>query len=216
VSKTLIIGNGEAPDVEALRGWAAAADRVIAADGGCAAALDAGVRLDAVIGDLDSLPNPIRSQVETAGIELVPYPQEKDWTDLELAVERAIDEGATSITLAGVLRGTRTDHGLSAVFLLERILDAGARARIVRARESIELIDDRWDGPAPAGTLVSLLPLSPQVDGVTTQGLAYPLAEETLARVATRGLSNRVIAQPVSVVLRQGRLLVVCRLHDAA
>jgi thiamine pyrophosphokinase len=57
--------------------------------------------------------------------------------------------------------------------------------------------------------IVSLLPMGPGVEGVTTRGLAYLLADEPLPPGAARGLSNVRRVSEASVVLRRGLLLVV-------
>ena len=45
------------------------------------------------------------------------------------------------------------------------------------------------DSGAP-GSTVSLLPFGGDADGVTTDGLVYPLADESLALGSARGVSN--------------------------
>jgi thiamine pyrophosphokinase len=56
---------------------------------------------------------------------------------------------------------------------------------------------------------VSLLPFGGRVDGVTTSGLRYPLADEPLEVGPARGLSNVREHERAAVSLRAGRLLVV-------
>ena len=60
-----------------------------------------------------------------------------------------------------------------------------------------------------AGDLVSLFPLGAGVEGVTTEGLAYPLRDEPLVVGPARGLSNVRSGPGARVALRAGRLLVV-------
>ena len=78
------------------------------------------------------------------------------------------------------------------------------------------------DGPGSlqvhgkAGDFVSLLPLDPEVTGIRTDGLRYPLANETLALGPTRGLSNELLdGWPRSSTAR-GRLLVIHTSRAAA
>ena len=45
---------------------------------------------------------------------------------------------------------------------------------------------------APVGSIVSVIPLSERVMGITYHGLAYPLVDVTLPFGSTRGISNVV------------------------
>ena len=60
-----------------------------------------------------------------------------------------------------------------------------------------------------AGDLVSLLPVGGTAEGVTTDGLLYPLADEDLPPGPARGLSNVRMAPAASVSLQGGTLVVV-------
>ncbi len=66
-----------------------------------------------------------------------------------------------------------------------------------------------WTLVGRPGGIVSLLPLGTGVEGATTHGLAYPLADEPLPAGTTRGLSNVIEAEGASVELRSGALLVI-------
>ena len=57
--------------------------------------------------------------------------------------------------------------------------------------------------------MVTLLPVSGDAQGVTTDGLRYPLADEELRLGRSRGLSNVVERAGASVWLGSGTLLVV-------
>ena len=81
----VIFANGDASDPEIVRHWTAQADLIIAADGGTRHALSAGVLPQVVIGDLDSLAEADREQLDRSGVQLIVYPTHKDYTDLELA-----------------------------------------------------------------------------------------------------------------------------------
>ncbi|MGZ8501612.1 MAG: thiamine diphosphokinase, partial [Candidatus Limnocylindrales bacterium] len=59
------------------------------------------------------------------------------------------------------------------------------------------------------GDLVSLIPLGPGVDGVTTAGLAWPLDDEPLPLGPARGLSNVRVAPVARVSVRTGIVVVI-------
>jgi len=207
----LLLGNGPWPRVEFLPGLVDKADYIIAADGGFTKARRLGIKVDLVIGDLDSLGPEERADLKKSGIETITYPPEKDRTDLELALERAIALRPERIVLFGVI-GRRLDQSLANIFLLERAARAGIASEIVTGVERIYLIHDQLQlSAATPGDLVSLIPLSAVVRGVRTWGLRYPLEGEDLYRASSRGISNEVIALPAGVELEEGLLLVLHR-----
>jgi thiamine pyrophosphokinase len=196
-------------------GWARThlegAALLVAADGGAAAALALGRAPHVVVGDLDSLEPAARAALVAAGCDLEPHPQQKDETDLELALLAAVQRGATAIDVLGALGGPRLDHALANVLALTlpwlgerpvRLLDPHHEVRLLRGPGTLRL-----DGVA--GDLISLLPLTATADGIETAGLRYPLRDETLLLGRTRGVSNELTRPPASVRLRAGLLLVV-------
>lgn len=207
----LLLGNGPWRGVELLPGLVEGADYVIAADGGFARAQRLKIRVDLVVGDLDSLGPAERTELAASGIGTITYPAEKDQTDLELALDQAIALRPERIVLFGVI-GRRLDQSLANIFLLERAARAGIAAEIVAGRERIYLVHDRLQlSAAQPGDLVSLLPLAAAVRGVRTWGLKYRLDGEDLHRASSRGISNEVIALPAGVALGEGLLLVIHR-----
>ena len=193
------------------------ADRVIAADYGAHHALTWGWPVHLLIGDLDSLPAADAQVLQAAGVPTIVAPAAKDETDLELALAHALADGATEIIFCAALGG-RADHMLANVLLLARRDLMGVTAVIADGYQALRLL--RADA-APAdgsaalaltgapGDLLTLLPLAGDAEGVTTAGLLYPLADETLFFAQARGVSN-VFAQPTAHVwLRRGLLLVI-------
>jgi len=213
----LILGNGSWQGEGLLPELAAGADRIIAVDGGFAKASKHGIRPDLVIGDLDSLSQGEREELERSGLEVIAHPAEKDQTDLELALDWAIARRPDRLILFGVL-GERLDQTLASVFLLEKAVSAGIAGEIVAGRERLYLL--RGGGrlelaAAGVGDLISLIPLSAEVKGIRTWGLKYPLEGESLQRASSRGISNEVVEIPAGVEVEEGLLLVLV-VHTAS
>lgn len=198
----------------ALRGGARirrrlrAADLLICANGGLRAARHLGLRPGAAIGDFDSASRALVGWARNAGAEIVAHPAEKDKTDAELALDYAVARGAREVEVFGALGG-RLDHLLANVGLLLNARARGVHLRLVDAATEAYLAGRRTALEARPGDLVSLLPLSGDVRGVTTRGLKYPLRRTTLRGGSTLGVSNVVVSTPAAVAVGSGDLLVV-------
>ena len=110
-----------------------AADLVIAADGGARRLLDLRIAPHYLVGDLDSLSQETVARLTSAGCQVQRHPAAKDATDTELAIELALDQGATDIDLVGATGGARLDHSLANVLLLAADWPVGVRLRLVEA-----------------------------------------------------------------------------------
>jgi thiamine pyrophosphokinase len=180
---------------------------VIAADAGAATALAFGFALDLVVGDLDSLDGRVAAELVARGVPFERHSRDKDVTDGELAVERALERGDDGLILVGFLGGPRLDQLVANLELLTWLpantimLDERNEARLLRSTEPL-----RW---APeADEVVSLVPFGCDAVGVTTRGLRWPLSNATLPIGSTRGVSNEPADSSVEVSLREGALLV--------
>ncbi len=191
-----------------------AEDLVIAADRGAQHALSWGWPVHMLIGDLDSLPEAVTASLQAAGTQTLTAPREKDETDLELALSQALTVTPQEIILCGALGG-RTDHLLANVLLLTRPDLVAIRLVLADGPETVYLLrstDDKtaqlWLAGAP-GDLVSLLPWGSDAEGICTEGLYYPLRDETLFLGQARGISNVMLGPCATVRLRYGALLVI-------
>jgi thiamine pyrophosphokinase len=187
----------------------ASADFVIAADDGAMTARRYGCMPAIIVGDFDSLPAPELATMQEAGAEIIRVPAEKDETDTELALQVALERGASRITLLGALGGARFDHTMANVLLLAdfaavpiRIVDGPSLCWLLRGPGSTSIHGQRND-------LLSLLPLTSEATGVRTTNLYYPLHGETLRFGRARGVSNVLTGPRAVVSLESGLLLVI-------
>ncbi len=185
-------------------------DFVVAADGGALALERWKLLPHLVVGDMDSLGDAGVERFARKGIPVTKFPATKDESDLELAVAQAIAAGATEIVLLGALGGERLDHEAANLLLLADPGYDGVRIEARRGALRIRAI--RGEGSlslaGPVEALVTLIPVNGDAEGVTTEGLRYPLRDETLRFGRARGLSNEVDSLPAKVTVRKGSLLV--------
>ena len=206
--KCIIIANGDIRDDRQAASVIAGGDFIICVDGGARHLSRMGIVPDAVIGDLDSIGEEERLDLEEKGVRFHRHPPRKDDTDTALAVELAFSKGASEITFLGTT-GCRLDHTLSAAFLLKRVLDAGIKGSVVDAHNTIYLIKDRIELSGAPGDILSILPVSERVTGVFLEGLEYPLENTTIPFGSSLGISNRFASERAVVRLREGLLLVI-------
>jgi thiamine pyrophosphokinase len=181
---------------------------VIAADSGIDHARELGLPIHLGIGDFDSVSDAGLAWVSAAGGRIERHPLEKDATDLELALEAALELVPTRIIVFGA-GGGRLDHLLANLLLLAspRFAAVTIDAYFERAHASVIRTERTLTGQS--GDLVTLLPLHGRAHGVTTTGLAYSLTNATLECASTIGVSNVLTEPEARVTLRSGVLLAI-------
>jgi len=206
--RAIIIANGQIRDNDFYRSLIAPTDLVICADGGASNALALGMQPQIVIGDLDSLDGNLKAQLDAEGCQILTHPARKDETDLELALRYAIDRGVDEILILGAL-GSRIDQTLANVLLLTLPEMRSVKIRILYGRQEVFLIRNEALVEGQVGDTLSLLPLTEQVTGIYTEGLEYPLENDTLYLGPSRGISNVLTSSQARVRIGQGLLLAV-------
>lgn len=181
---------------------------LIACDGGARHLVRAGLKPDVIIGDMDSLSPAQRTNYEQQEIKIVRHPTRKDFTDTALALDYALGLCPQNIDIWGALGG-RIDHTLANIHLLIKGKEAGIPTRLLDEYGEIFISSDEEQWIHAVGCLVSLIALSPVVEGVTLKGFQYPLSHESLLKSQSRGISNVITASPASIQVLTGNLLVI-------
>ena len=164
---------------------------------------------DAVVGDMDSIDPGLLTQFEQSGTKVLRYPAEKDQTDLELAIQYALEQGAKEMVIAAGLGG-RLDQTLGNLSLLSMPVLSRINLRLEDGvEEAWFLCAGKTEIKGKVGDIVSLLPWGEPVAGIITEGLKYPLENETLYPEKSRGISNELVRQDAGVFVRSGRLLII-------
>jgi thiamine pyrophosphokinase len=208
----LIVADGDVPsraDVDRLMGGTP--QLVIAADGGALKAQAIGYPASVVVGDADSLAPAQLVHLRATGVEVVVHPAAKDESDTELALNEALNRGATRVVIVGAFGGERLEHTLANILLLASERLKGRDICLADGASTLRVMHDdaRLSIAGASGDFVSLLPLTAQVFGVTTNGLRYALSSETLDQGPPRGLSNELTAPNATIQIGNGRLAVI-------
>ena len=206
--------NGEYEDESFYLGQFAAAQVVVAADGGHAFLRRHGLWPRLLIGDFDSLDADLVTEARAAGVEVAEHPTHKDETDAELAVAQATARYSGEIVLLGALGGA-LDHVLGHVCILRSLAAQGRVGSIAAPGLAATVLQAprvlRFG--AAVGARVSLVALTSDVV-LTLRGLEYELTDEPLPASVCRGLRNRVAAP--AACLEPSRGLVLVMVFDGA
>jgi thiamine pyrophosphokinase len=210
LSRIIIIANGQLSDSSDLRQRLGPADRIICADGGAHHARRMGLTPDIVVGDMDSLDPGLRAELKAAGVRFEVHPAHKDETDLELALRLAVAEGATDIEIWAMLGG-RLDQTMANLLLLTRPEWDAARLLMVDGNQIVWPVRSGQETTieGKSGDILSLIPLSHVVVGVTLDGVEWPLQTATLRFGSTLTVSNRLTTPLAHLRVENGLLLVI-------
>ena len=178
-------------------------DYLIAADGGFAICDRCGIRVDALIGDFDSLdfvpdhPNVIR------------LPQEKDDTDLHYAVKKGLEKGYRTFEIYGA-SGGREGHTMANYQTLVYLAHQRACGILRSMNVQVTAIEnDTLRLPAYKSGFVSIFCMGERAEGVTLKGLKYPLNEAVVVNDTPIGVSNEFIGETAEITVKDGTLLVM-------
>ena len=185
------------------------ADAVICCDAGMAHAKALGIDPDYIVGDFDSTTFDVLEYYKGKNIPIRQFPTRKDETDMELGIFLALELGATDIVLFGGI-GDRFDHTLANAHYLLSLLKKGVRARLVDDKNCVEVIDKHLTLEGKVGDLVSTLPLSMEVTGITLKGFSYPLTDATLTLDGDYIAVSNVLAEETATIdIKTGYLYVI-------
>lgn len=185
-------------------------DCVIAADDGYSALQSHGFTPDLLVGDFDSL-----KQIPP-GVPRKAYSPEKNDTDMALALSEGMARGYLTFSLYGA-SGGREDHTHANLQLLGGASKKGCACKMVCPEYDVYAItDETLRLPKLAGgTIVSVFCHGDRAEGVTLEGLKYPLTDAVLSCDRPLGISNETTGGEALVSVRSGTLLVYVLLQSA-
>jgi len=207
--RIILFANGDLSAPDHTRSLIRPDDFILCADGGTAHALALGLTPDLIIGDMDSLDADTRARLQKAGVSIRRYPRDKDFTDLELALQAASELHPEAILLLGALGG-RLDQMLANILLLANPDYADLPVTLIAGPEEAQIVRRQIVIRGEPGDIVSVIPLTPDVTGLTYEaGLRWRLSDAELPFGSSRGVSNELVAREARISLRSGVILVI-------
>lgn len=206
----LLVAGGRRPDPAWLGRVLPIFGRRWCADSGLRPCLEAGCIPDRLIGDADSTPPDLWRSASEAGALVTRHPQDKDLTDLQLALQTISKEipGAT-VVVTGCWGG-RFDHMYSNVFSAVWAREIGTRVlAFVDDRECMFLLEGEGTldiSADSAEAVLSLLPITFECRGVCIKNTKWELEDSLLSQMYPYSISNRTESGLASVKVQKGIL----------
>lgn len=185
-------------------------DCLIAADRGMKFCYEKQICPDYVLGDFDSIEPEIVSHFREKHVDVIGFLPEKDDTDTEIAMKKAIDLGADQIILLGALGG-RMDHCIANLHMLKLAMQQQIDAVIVDRQNRIRLLDHSFtiEKNKQWGKYVSFLPFTDEVENLTLQGFQYPLENYRMQKGLSIGVSNEIEEAQAEICFTGGILMMI-------
>lgn len=199
--KALVLCNGVPPNKSLIEELLSNQNLFIAADGGGNVARQLGLTPEIVIGDLDSYKQ--KSGEDTQIIK----DDDQETNDLEKALYYLVQHNYKVAVILGST-GFRLDHTLKNLSVLKQFNPLFEHIEIREKEGRTFLLPEKCELQEAKNTPISLFPLSGRVEGITTQGLMYPLDNEFLENGVRDGSSNIATGNTIHITHTKGDLLI--------
>ncbi|RDW20826.1 thiamine diphosphokinase [Oceanobacillus arenosus] len=205
-----IVGNGPEELLADLHSYHDKIDYWIGADRGAFVLARRQIPIQYAVGDFDSIDEHEKNLIRESATYYEEYQVEKNETDLELALLKALELNPDEIYLFGVTGG-RIDHELANIQLLYLIRNKGIKGVIIDHLNYLELTlpgvheimeDKRYSN-------ISFIPYTEKVEGITLTGFYYPLTNKTITWGSTRCISNKLSSISGTFSYDKGILLLI-------
>lgn len=203
--KAILFAGAPIDDYSAVLPYLQGANCVACADSGLRHAYHLGLKVDLAIGDFDSFDGDI------AAAEVVKLPVHKDDTDCMALARILIQRGYDEVVLLGCL-GARIDHTLGALSVMLHLHRSSINVIAADGKHTVRIVSDGGSvsfSPRRDGYF-SVIPFGCSVAcGVCIDGGEYPLRDAMLSADFPLGVSNRAVADKLTVSVGEGTLLVI-------
>lgn len=185
---TLIVSGGSEPKKYLLEKYYKKADKVIAVDKGLNYLSKYRLEADYIIGDFDSVDLDVLSEADQD--KLIKYPAEKNMTDFEIALEKAVELKSDNVYFLSSM-GDRMDHSMVNILLLKRLADLYIRGYIIDENNMLSYVDGKIEIGKNDYKYLSIIVLEETF--VTLKGVKYTLDKERVAFPSSLTISNEIV-----------------------
>jgi len=206
--KVIIISGGSPPPKALLINEITDDTFLIAADSGANCLYLYNINPNLLVGDFDSIDEKVMEYFTKYNCEIDVYPKEKDFTDTEIALRKALCMSPSEIILLGCT-GSRVDHLLGNIGLLKICLEEGVNACIKDGNNAIRLINSSTSLKGNFGDIFSVQSYGDEIVGLTIEGAKYSLNNYNLKIGQGIAISNEFKENKVQIKFKYGTLMII-------
>lgn len=199
--RAIVLLNGQPPEKALLTQYLTKDCVVFCADG-AANVLYPDFTPQVIMGDMDSIDMKVLAYYHALGVDIQRFQREKDETDGQLIIDRALKESPEELVILGGLGG-RLDHTMGNIQLLIRCAKRGVIAYAVNERERIDVILEESSLNGSLGDTVSLIPLTENTV-VSTKGMQYEVDHFRFPLDTPVGISNVLAQKAAQLTVHSG------------
>ncbi len=200
IPRTIILADGSYPEHEIPLEYLRSAERIICCDGSAEKLIDEGIIPEAIVGDIDTLPQRIVTRFPDRVIRIA----EQETNDLTKAVTWCIKQGYADLVILGAT-GKREDHTIGNISLLAEYA-RNASVLMVTDTGILRPLPESSTVDSFPGQQVSVFSVDPATE-ITSEGLKYPLKNRRLESWWS-GTLNEAIAERFTLSFNGGPLIV--------
>lgn len=206
--KVIIISGGTPPSKKLLIKEIESDTFLIGADSGANCLYRYNIKPDLLVGDFDSIDQEILDYFKKSNCVIDVYPTEKDFTDTEIAVRKAISTKPNEIVLLGCT-GSRIDHLLGNIGMLKICLENSVNSCIKDDNNNIMLFDASTLLNGVIGEIFSVQSYGDEIIGLTIEGAKYSLDNYNLKIGESITISNEFVKPQVKLKFKSGTLMII-------
>lgn len=206
--KTIILLNGYIGDYNIIKRYINVDDYIIACDGGLKHCDALDIIPNTIVGDFDSIDSGLLDKYRNIS-NIERFPKDKDFTDGELGIQKAIEVNSKSVlVLGGFSKEGRFEHILANIFMLKALDDNNINSKMISEKCEVYYLTKEIKSVSDKKFL-SIVPLSDIVEVDKSHGLKYDITKDIFNFGSSRSISNEIIGNEFYISLKSGRALVV-------
>ena len=202
MKKALILGGGNIVSFDIFSKYLMGDYDIICVDRGFDYAYEHKLDIRIAIGDFDSIDKKHLGDIDNASFEVLRFNEDKDMTDMQLAIDYCIKLNYDSIYIFGGL-GTRMDHSLANMNLLNLYYDNNSKIKLIDDTNIIFVSKKDITLKRIEGYNLSII-ISEGSPTISLYGVKWPLNNYRIIPGESLTISNKIIEDKAHLKIEDG------------